>query len=94
MTKLCEASLRCQLMSERLCIINSGKAYDVTEFADRHPGGRKLLENHVGQDVTELMQNHENHKHSNSAYKILDKYYIGDLQVSNGLVSLSICSLF
>ena len=36
---------------ERWLVIDNG-VYDITRWQDRHPGGRKLLRNHSGQDVT------------------------------------------
>lgn len=82
-----EASFRCQLKSGRYCVIHSDKIYDLTDFVDRHPGGKQLIANHVGKDVTNLMSNSEPHKHSPAAYKILDKFYIGEYN----LVSILMC---
>lgn len=89
MSGLTEEALRCQIKGERLCILNSGKVYDVTDFADRHPGGKQLIEKHVGQDVTQVMKSPEIHKHSPAAFKMLDKYYIGEYHSSSGVVSMS-----
>jgi 4-hydroxysphinganine ceramide fatty acyl 2-hydroxylase len=69
-------------------VLHSGKIYDVTDFADRHPGGREIIENRVGQDVTQVMKSLEIHRHSPAAFKILDRYYIGDYNTSNGVVSI------
>lgn len=81
-----EAAFRCQIKSGRLCLLHSGNIYDVTDFVDRHPGGREVIENHVGQDVTQVMKTQEFHKHSPAALRILDKYYIGEYNSSNGTV--------
>lgn len=89
-----DSAFRCQLKSGRLCVLNSGKIYDVTDFAERHPGGQKLLDNYVGQDVTKVMNSSELHKHSPAALKILDKYYVGEYNTSNGIVSRYIIILF
>ncbi|XP_045192620.1 fatty acid 2-hydroxylase-like [Mercenaria mercenaria] len=80
-----DAAFRCQIKSGRLCILHSGKIYDVTDFADRHPGGREIIENRVGQDVTQLMKSLEIHRHSPAAFKILDRYYIGEYSTTNGV---------
>jgi 4-hydroxysphinganine ceramide fatty acyl 2-hydroxylase len=53
-----------------------GKAYDVTEFSQDHPGGPDLLLMHAGKDITEVMKD-GGHKHSEAAYNLLNKYYIG-----------------
>lgn len=83
-----EASLRCQIMGGRLCLLHSGKIYDVTDFAEKHPGGREVLEKHVGKDVTQVMRTDDIHKHSQAAYNILDRYYIGEYNLVNGVVSI------
>ena len=33
-------------------LVVEGKAYDVTRWAERHPGGRRLLSLHAGRDAT------------------------------------------
>ncbi|KAL4234693.1 Fatty acid 2-hydroxylase [Mactra antiquata] len=86
MSVLNEEALRCQIKGERLCILHSGRVYDVTDFADRHPGGKQLIQEHVGQDVTQLMKSLDIHRHSPSAFKMLDNYYIGEYHPSNGVV--------
>ena len=74
-----EAAYRCQVNSGRLCVVNDGKVYDITDFVSKHPGGREILEEHSGQDVTQAMKTHDSHEHTSTAYKMLDKYYIGHL---------------
>ena len=66
--------------SGRIIIINSDKVYDVTDFADRHPGGREYLEKHAGRDVTQVMKSEDPHSHSGAAYSILRNYCIGYLK--------------
>lgn len=65
-----------------LWVVNSDKVYDVTDFAGRHPGGRNLLTERAGEDITDIMQAASSHSHSNTAYQILDKYYIGNLDTA------------
>ena len=62
-----------------LWVASRGKVYDVTTFAARHPGGAEVLVGHGGEDVTELMQALEPHRHSKAAYAMLDQYCIGEL---------------
>lgn len=69
---------RCHSEGGRICLIRAGNVYDVTEFADRHPGGRELLEKHSMEDVERSMQDPASHVHSKAAYSILDKYFVGD----------------
>lgn len=73
-----ENSLRQRMRSGRICVLHSGQAYDVTDFSDRHPGGREWLEKLAGQDVTQVMQDATPHKHTKAAYAILEKYRIRD----------------
>ncbi len=62
-----------------LWITHNNKVYDVTDFAQRHPGGAPVLCKHAGQDVSHFMSDPVSHTHSKVAYQILNKYCIGDL---------------
>ena len=64
---------------DSLWIIHDGKVYDMTDFVERHPGGRDLLQDEGGGDVTGLLSSAHPHQHSGTAYSILHKFYIGDL---------------
>jgi cytochrome b involved in lipid metabolism len=55
-------------------IIYNKNVYNITEYLNKHPGGKIILLNFGGEDITnefELIQ------HSDNAYNILDKYKIG-----------------
>ena len=67
---------------DSLWVAHEGKVYDVTGFADRHPGGLDILEKEGGHDVTNLMSTVP-HSHSLAAYEILNKYCIGELRNFN-----------
>ena len=69
-------SLRSRLREGTVYVTYSGILYDVTDFKDRHPGGKKLLEQYNGHDVTQLMKDSSVHQHSPAAYSILRKYRI------------------
>lgn len=71
-------------------IVHRGKVYDVSEFLERHPGGKDILLAYAGQDVTTLMTQEELHKHTAFAYGWLGKYLIGRLKgdVSKGFYIL------
>ncbi|KAG7302327.1 hypothetical protein JYU34_013825 [Plutella xylostella] len=60
-------------------IIIANKVYDVTSFLEEHPGGADSLLEVAGQDGTRQF---EDVGHSEDARKLLKKYYIGDLPVS------------
>lgn len=67
-------------------IVHKGKVYDVTKFVDRHPGGKIVLLDHCGQDVTTVMIQQTPHRHSNFAYGWMSKFLIGKL---HGAVSFA-----
>ncbi|KAK7115010.1 fatty acid 2-hydroxylase-like [Littorina saxatilis] len=73
------SELRQRLRKGRLCVIHSGNVYDVTDFADRHPGGKEWLEKYVGQDVTRIMEDQSPHKHTKAAFGIMAKYRVDDV---------------
>lgn len=49
-------------------VVIDDKVYDVTEFADVHPGGRDTLLKHVGEDVSVLFHGDNTHDHIHSDY--------------------------
>lgn len=61
-------------------LIISGKVYDVTPFLDDHPGGDEILVTATGKDATE---DFEDVGHSNDARETMNKYYVGDVDVSS-----------
>ncbi|KAI6697758.1 cytochrome b5 [Syzygium oleosum] len=60
-------------------LIIAGKVYDVTPFMDDHPGGDEVLLSATGKDAT---NDFEDVGHSDSAREMMDKYYIGEIDVS------------
>ncbi|CAH0483087.1 unnamed protein product [Peronospora belbahrii] len=58
-------------------VIVRGVVYDVTEWVDRHPGGRELVLLHSGRECTDTFNSY--HPFSNRANVILAKYAIGKL---------------
>lgn len=58
-----------------LWIIINDKVYDCTEYLELHPGGIESITMNGGQDATEDFVA----IHSTKATKMLEKYYIGDL---------------
>lgn len=61
-------------------VIHRAKVYDVSEFLERHPGGKDILLAYAGRDVTTLMTQHDPHQHTTFAYGWLGKYLIGRLK--------------
>lgn len=60
-------------------VSRNGKVYDVTDFMPDHPGGDDLVLKYAGQDVEEVMKDAAEHEHSESAYDMLDDFFIGRL---------------
>ena len=70
---------------EDLWMIHNDKVFDLTDFAGRHPGGAEVLLQRAGQDISQIMKDAESHEHSQFAYKILSKFYIGELIDNNNI---------
>ncbi|KMZ75304.1 Cytochrome b5 [Zostera marina] len=66
-------------------LIMNGKVYDVTAFMDDHPGGDEVLLAATGKDAT---SDFDDIGHSNSAKEMVDKYYLGEIDVSSIPVKL------
>ena len=63
--------------SDKDCwIIINNRVYNITDYLDKHIGGKKLLLHYGGKDATDEF-NRLNH--TKKAQKILESYYIGDL---------------
>nr|KAI8762469.1 cytochrome b5-like isoform X2 [Biomphalaria glabrata] len=71
----------------KIRVTRKGKLYDLTEFVDRHPGGREILEQHNGLDIEAAMQNSSVHAHSKAAYSMLERYAVGTTDTSAQQVS-------
>ena len=64
--------------SSKSCYVTVGvNVYDVTDFLSDHPGGGELILQYGGKDVAEIMGDEISHKHSESAYEILNERCIG-----------------
>ena len=53
-------------------VVSNDKVYDVTEFINRHPGGKFVIKSKNGQDVTQHFK-----MHSEQAKKKWSDYQIG-----------------
>lgn len=62
---------------ESAWIAIDGKVYDVTEFVDKHPGGKELLLLSVGREATDLFNSY--HPFTTKPRAVLNKYCIGSL---------------
>ncbi|KAG1504705.1 hypothetical protein G6F53_010342 [Rhizopus delemar] len=61
---------------EDLWMIIDGKVYDITKFQDEHPGGEEVLIDEGAKDATGPF---EDVGHTDDARKLLEQYYIGDV---------------
>ncbi|KAK8189968.1 hypothetical protein HDK77DRAFT_443221 [Phyllosticta capitalensis] len=60
------------------CYVTIGeRVFDITDFVEDHPGGGDLVLEYAGKDVKEILEDEISHKHTDSAYEILDDYHIG-----------------
>lgn len=58
-----------------ICV--EGRAYDVTEYVERHPGGWLPISNLAGKDVTDAFANY----HPASVYeKLLPSFFVGEIE--------------
>ena len=62
---------------ESCWVYSHGSVYDITEWLDRHPGGRDVLLLVAGKDVTDLLPSY--HPFSERPQQLLAKYRIGDV---------------
>ncbi|KAI8371309.1 hypothetical protein EDC96DRAFT_439661 [Choanephora cucurbitarum] len=66
--------------SGSLWVIFNDKVYDMTEFANDHPGGSDIMKKYAGKDITEVMSDLNIHNHSNVAFDMMDDYFLGNLE--------------
>lgn len=60
-------------------VVVDGRVYDVSGFLPSHPGGLDVLDGHLGTDVSDVLRSPDFHRHSGTAYQILDQCCIGVL---------------
>ncbi|KAI1657512.1 inositolphosphorylceramide-B C-26 hydroxylase [Daldinia decipiens] len=61
--------------SQKSCYVTIGtNVYDVTDFVESHPGGPDLILEYAGKDITAILKDEISHRHSDSAYEILEEY--------------------
>ncbi|CAK82123.1 unnamed protein product (macronuclear) [Paramecium tetraurelia] len=70
-----------QQASNRLLYVYRNSVYDLTDFADRHPGGRAALNIYKGRDLENIFFNSSIHKHSTHALQVLQQYKCGIIEI-------------
>lgn len=68
-------------------VSRNGKVYDVTSFLYDHPGGHELILKQAGKNIEGVMENKNEHEHSESAYDMLEELVIGRLGTDTSIVS-------
>lgn len=64
--------------SDKDCYVTLGdNVYDITDFVDSHPGGPELVLEYAGKDVTKILKDEDSHRHSDSAYEIIEESLVG-----------------
>ncbi|KAF4824653.1 Ceramide very long chain fatty acid hydroxylase SCS7 [Colletotrichum tropicale] len=64
--------------SKKSCYVTIGKnVYDVTDFAQDHPGGADLVFDYAGKDIESILRDPTSHPHSEAAYEVLDDSLVG-----------------
>ncbi|KAA0172669.1 hypothetical protein FNF27_05893 [Cafeteria roenbergensis] len=66
--------------SERVLIIIANKVYDVTDYAEDHPGGEDVMLEHQGADATTEFQDVG---HSRAAQQELARYLVAKLEAGD-----------
>lgn len=66
----------CAQSKERDLVLISGIVHDVTEFVEKHPGGRTLIRSGIGKDATAVF-NGGVYDHSNAAHNLLATMRVG-----------------
>jgi len=61
-------------------IVHNHKVYDITGFINSHPGGPDIVLMNGGKDVTAVMNDPSEHKHSAFAFEMMADYLIGKLE--------------
>lgn len=51
-----------------------GYVHDITPFLEDHPGGKDIMLDHLGKDVSDVFVDDRVHAHGTVAYNMLAKY--------------------
>lgn len=91
--KYTRSEVQCHATLDDCWMVIFDKVYNITEFVYEHPGGDFILFEYAGRDATHPFLST---RHGSSAYKMLDKYWIGilvdeELYYSN---NSSYCSVY
>ena len=65
--------------SDRIIIIIENYMFDVTEYANEHPGGKIIVQKYNGKDATNEFNNVKGHCDT-YVHSLLEKYCIGKVK--------------
>jgi cytochrome b involved in lipid metabolism len=65
-------------MSEKIIIFIDDYKFDITEYAHKHPGGKKILKKYNNKDATNAFNNVRGHS-DGYVLGLLDKFCIGKI---------------
>ncbi|XP_064402410.1 uncharacterized protein LOC135348161 [Halichondria panicea] len=71
-----ELSRHCLRHNAHVAYRGKVRIYDVSSFVAQHPGGMDQILMGVGRDITQVFDSYHQH---DTAAKVLDKYYVGEL---------------
>ena len=75
-----QSEIRAMVAKGQTVVVICDKVYNISDFLDIHPGGRKLLEKHNGEDVSSIFRGENGGNiHSKDAIDYLKRYVIGKM---------------
>ena len=73
-------------------VVVDGHVYDVSGFLHSHPGGLDVLDGRLGTDISDALRSPDFHRHSSTAFQILEQCRIGVLEGAQPHVRTYACS--
>jgi cytochrome b involved in lipid metabolism len=75
---------------EPMLVTYQGIVYDVTDFADHHPGGKELMKTAAGMDLTHFFQNYTVHGVTHKAANWLAPMAVGKLSAADSAAIMAV----
>ena len=70
------------MSNNKIIVIIDSYMFDVTKYANNHPGGKKILEKYNGKDATKEFNNVKGHCDA-YVHGLLDEFCIGKVPLKN-----------
>ena len=74
-------------------VMVDGHVCDVSGFLHSHPGGLDVLDGRLGTDISDALRSPDFHRHSSTAFQILEQCRIGVLEGAQPHVRTYVCLL-